>query len=61
MPARLICGFLDADANRLLDVDPEREVAYSLVALGHVEALAQRLPSKPSALHSLETRLSIQP
>ena len=61
MPARLICGFLDADVNRLLDVDPEREVAYSLVALGHVEALAQRLPSKPSALHSLETRLSIQP
>src|SRR6266566_3291768 len=54
MPARLICGFLDADVNRLLDVDPEREVAYSLVALGHVEALAQRLPSKPSALH-LET------
>jgi len=54
MPARLICGFLDADVNRLLDVDPEREVAYSLVALGHVEALAQPLPSKPSALH-LET------
>src|SRR5438067_9548937 len=54
LPARLICGFLDADVNRLLDVDPEREVAYSLVALGHVEALAQPLPSKPSALH-LET------
>jgi hypothetical protein len=54
MPAKLICGFLDADLNRLLDVDPEREVAYSLVALGHVEALAQRLPSKLSAPH-LET------
>src|SRR5713226_4412096 len=54
MPAKLICGFLDADVNRLLDVDPEREVAYSLVALGHVAASVQRLPSKLSALH-LET------
>jgi len=54
MPAKLICGFLDADVNRLLDVDPEREVAFSLVALGHVEALAQQPPSKLSALH-LET------
>jgi SagB-type dehydrogenase family enzyme len=54
MPAKLICGFLDADVNRLLDVDPEREVAFSLVALGHVAALAQRPPSKLSALH-LET------
>ncbi len=54
MPAKLICGFLDADVNRLLDVDPQREVAYSLVALGHVAASVQRLPSKLSALH-LET------
>ena len=54
MPAKLICGFLDADVNRLLDVDPEREVAFSLVALGHVAALAQQPPSKLSALH-LET------
>src|SRR6184192_2806676 len=66
MPARLICGFLDADVNRLLDVDPEREVAYSLVALGHVEALAQPLPSKPrpsiwKRFRSLETRLCTQP
>ena len=54
MPAKVICGFVDADVNRLLDVDPEHEVAFSLVALGHVEALAQRLPPKLSALH-LET------
>src|SRR5437764_11632394 len=54
MPAKVICGFVDAEVNRLLDVDPEREVAYSLVALGRVEALAQQPPSKPSALH-LET------
>jgi SagB-type dehydrogenase family enzyme len=54
MPAKLICGFLDADVNRLLDVDREREVAYSLVAVGHVAASAQRLSSKLSGLH-LET------
>src|SRR5713226_1488077 len=54
MPAKVICGFADADVNRLLDVDPEREVAFSLVALGHVAALSQQLPFKLSALH-LET------
>src|SRR5437588_2767684 len=54
MPAKVICGYVDAEVNRLLDVDPEREVAYSLVALGRVEALAQQPPSKLSALH-LET------
>jgi SagB-type dehydrogenase family enzyme len=55
MPAKVICGFVDTEVNRLLDVDPEREVAYSLVALGHVAESAQRQPSKKvSALH-LET------
>jgi SagB-type dehydrogenase family enzyme len=54
MPAKVICGFVDTDVNRLLDVDPEREVAFSLVALGHVVALAQQPPSKFSVLH-LET------
>jgi SagB-type dehydrogenase family enzyme len=54
MPAKVVCGFVDADVNRLLDVDPEREVAYSLVALSHVAALPQQPPSKLSALH-LET------
>src|SRR5207244_2710378 len=27
--ARVVCGFVDADANRLLDVDDQREVAFS--------------------------------
>jgi len=39
LPARVVCGFLDTSVNRLLDVDPRREVAFSLVALGHVAAL----------------------
>src|SRR6266403_3788345 len=50
MPAKVICGFQDADVNRLLDVDPDREVAFSLVALGHFAALARQLPSELSAI-----------
>src|SRR6202140_2522231 len=40
--------------NRLLDVDPQREVAFSLVALGHVAALPPPSPAETSSLH-LET------
>lgn len=54
MPAKVVCGFVDAEVNRLLDVDPEREVAFSLVALGRVAALAEQLPSNLSGLY-LET------
>jgi SagB-type dehydrogenase family enzyme len=58
MPAKVIGGFVDTEVNRLLDVDAEREVAFSLVALGHVPALpqqpAQQFPSGLPALH-LET------
>ena len=43
--AKVICGFIDADVNRLLDVDIEREVAYSLVSVGRVADL----PSAPPA------------
>jgi SagB-type dehydrogenase family enzyme len=38
LPAKVLCGFVDADVNRLLDVDPHREVAFSLVALGQIAA-----------------------
>src|SRR6266446_9904285 len=58
MPAKLICGFVDADVNRLLGVDPDREVAFSLVALGHFAALAQQLPSDLSAIHLESVPLS---
>ena len=54
MPARVICGFVDAEVNRLLDVDSEREVAFSMVALGHAPETAPQSPSKPSPLQ-LET------
>jgi SagB-type dehydrogenase family enzyme len=54
LPARVVCGFVDANVNRLLDVDPQREVAFSLVALGHVAALPPPSPAETSPL-SLET------
>jgi SagB-type dehydrogenase family enzyme len=43
LPARVICGFVDGDVNRLLDIDSEREVAFSLVSIGQVADL----PSAP--------------
>src|SRR3979490_2580213 len=54
LPARVVCGFVDATVNRLLDVDPQREVAFSLVALGPVAALPPPAPAEISAL-GLET------
>ncbi len=39
MPARVVCGFIDTTVNNLLDVDTQREVAFSMVALGHVAGI----------------------
>src|ERR1700676_1593884 len=47
LPTKVVCGFVDATVNRLLDVDSQREVAFSLVALGHDSRLSAR-PSAPS-------------
>src|ERR1700675_350479 len=50
LPAKVVCGFVDATVNRLLDVDSQREVAFSLVALGHDSRLsAQPAPPSPTA------------
>ncbi len=43
LPAKVVCGFVDATVNRLLDVDSQREVAFSLVALGHDSGLSAQL------------------
>jgi SagB-type dehydrogenase family enzyme len=56
LPARVVCGFVDANVNRLLDVDPQREVAFSLVALGYAEALPP-----PSAAEISPLRLETVP
>jgi SagB-type dehydrogenase family enzyme len=45
--ARIVCGFVDATVNRLLDIDPEREVAFSLVAIGDTSRILSQ-PASPS-------------
>jgi SagB-type dehydrogenase family enzyme len=54
LPAKVVCGFVDADVNRLLDVDAEREIAFSLVAIGHVSDPPPQSPAQISPLR-LET------
>ncbi len=50
LPAKVVCGFVDDTVNALLDVDPRREVAFSLVPLGHVSAVPQQPPTPVSPL-----------
>jgi SagB-type dehydrogenase family enzyme len=35
LPARIVLGFVDAEVNRLLDLDTRREVSLCLVPIGH--------------------------
>jgi beta-galactosidase GanA len=50
LPARVMCGFVDDKVNRLLDLDPQREVAFSLVVLGRASALPPRCPDEVQPL-----------
>jgi SagB-type dehydrogenase family enzyme len=50
LPAKLVCGFVDATVNRLLDVDSQREVAFSLVAIGYDSSLPPPPPEEVSPL-----------
>ena len=54
LPAKVVCGFMDETVNRLLDVDSQREVAFSLVALGNSAAAPSQPPASVPAL-GLET------
>src|SRR5580700_2082809 len=54
LPAKVVCGFVDDRVNSLLDVDSRREVAFSLVALGHGSAISSQPPAEISPL-GLET------
>src|SRR5713101_7903003 len=55
VPARVVAGFVDAEVNRLLDLNTEREVALALVPLGSVaEPVPDSLPViKPLNLPTL--------
>ncbi len=44
LPAQVVLGFVDADVTRLLDLDTKREVAFSLVPIGHLT----RPPAEPT-------------
>ena len=35
LPSRIVSGFIDSQVNALLDLDTQREVAFSIVSLGH--------------------------
>ena len=54
LPAKVICGFVDDAVNRLLDVDSKREVAFSLVSIGHGSEPTSVPPGNISPL-ALET------
>jgi len=54
LPAKVICGFVDDELNALLDVDTQREVAFSMVALGYDPAIPPQSPAKVLPL-GLET------
>ena len=44
LPAKIITSFVDSQVNGLLDVDPTREVAFSMVAIGHQKLKAAKSP-----------------
>jgi SagB-type dehydrogenase family enzyme len=46
LPAHVALGFVDSEVNRLLDLDTDREVAFSLVAIGSESG---ELPPPPPA------------
>ena len=48
LPANVVCGFVDDSVNGLLDVDPQREVAFSMVALGHGSVAPSQSPEVPA-------------
>ncbi len=54
LPAEIVLGFVDAEVNRLLDLDTQREVALGLVPIGHASQGSLPAPREAPAL-GLET------
>lgn len=51
LPARIFSGFVDSQVNALLDVDTNREVAFSIATLGHTQSAPCAAPAiSPLAL-----------
>jgi SagB-type dehydrogenase family enzyme len=51
LPAQVVLGFVDAEVNRLLDLETKREVAFSLVPMGRFTKLP---PEPPREIEPLE-------
>ncbi len=60
LAARLLCGFVDAEINRLLDLDTDREVALALVALGRGAGPPPQAPQEMPKLDYATVPLSRQ-
>ena len=54
LPATIVMGFMDAEVNRLLDLDTRREVSLCLVPIGHTSETSLPAPREVPAL-GLET------
>ena len=54
LPAKVVAGFVDAEVNRLLGLDTQREVAFSMVAVGRTRGEPPPPPAEMQPL-SLET------
>ncbi len=54
LPAEIVLGFVDAEVNRLLDLDMRREVSLCLVPIGHTSESSLPAPREAPAL-GLET------
>src|SRR5438034_741922 len=54
LPAEIVLGFVDAEVNRLLDLDMRREVSLCLVPIGHTSESSPPAPREAPAL-GLET------
>src|SRR5215470_5247512 len=54
LPAEIVLGFVDAEVNRLLDLDTRREVSLCLVPIGHTSESPLPAPREAPAL-GLET------
>src|ERR1700738_4500279 len=54
LPAEIVLGFVDAEVNRLLDLDTRREVSLCLVPIGSRSEGAPPVPQEASPL-GLET------
>src|ERR1035441_122541 len=54
LPAEIVLGFVDAEVNRLLDLDMRREVSLCLIPIGRKSEVSLPAPSEAPAL-GLET------